>query len=144
LKRVAHLTGERRIKVVEEPAVVRVFVDPMRVGQVLGNLLSNAIKYGDEKREIIVEEKCRDNECEIAVTNYGPGIEPADVARIFNRFARSKASRGSGVSGLGLGLYIAKGVIRAHGGRIWAESTPGQRTTFHVTLPTTVVAKQAA
>ncbi|HEY2375216.1 MAG TPA: PAS domain S-box protein [Gemmatimonadaceae bacterium] len=144
LKRVAHLIGERRIKVVEEQALVNVFVDPMRVGQVLGNLLSNAIKYGDKNREIIVEEKRRDGECEIAVTNYGHGIESADLTRIFNRFARSKTSRGSGVLGLGLGLYIAKGVIRAHGGRIWAESTPGQTTTFHVTLPTTAMSRQAA
>jgi PAS domain S-box-containing protein len=145
LKRVAHLAGEGRIKVIEGPGLVPVFVDPMRVGQVIGNLLSNAIKYGDQDREIIVEEKQKAGECEITVTNYGPGIAPADLPRLFNRFARSKTTRGSGISGLGLGLYIAKGVVNAHGGRIWAESTPGEKTTFHVTLPTTAaVSKRAA
>ena len=144
LKRVAHLTGERRVKVVEGPGLAPVFVDPMRIGQVLGNLVSNAVKYGEKDREIIIDERRRDGEVEIAITNYGSGISPAELPRIFNRFARSKSTRGSGVLGLGLGLYIAKGVINAHGGRIWAESTPGETTTFHVTLPVAAMSRHAA
>jgi signal transduction histidine kinase len=57
---------------------------------------------------------------------------------------RSRTTRGSGVPGLGLGLYIAKGVVQAHGGRLWAESTPGETTTFHVALPIPEQQREAA
>ena len=86
----------------------------------------------------------KENEVEITVTNHGKGIDPEDLPRIFGRFTRSKSAPGSGVRGLGLGLYIARGVVKAHGGRMWAESIPGKTTTFHVTLPTAVAKQEAA
>jgi signal transduction histidine kinase len=116
----------------------------MRIGQVLGNLLSNAIKYGEKGSEIVVRLHRQDDEVDIAVTNHGKGIDPEDLPRIFSRFMRSKAAHGSGVRGLGLGLYIAKGVVAAHGGRMWVESVPGETTTFHVALPTANAKQQAA
>jgi PAS domain S-box-containing protein len=144
IQRLSHLTSEARVKEIDEDGLVNVYADPMRIGQVLGNLLSNAIKYGEKGGEIIVRLHRQANEVEIAVTNHGKGIEPEDLPRIFSRFMRSKSTHGSGVRGLGLGLYIAKGVIKAHGGRMWAESTPGLTTTFHVTLPTAIDSRQAA
>jgi signal transduction histidine kinase len=66
------------------------------------------------------------------------------MPKIFGRFARSKSAPNWGVRGLGLGLYIANGVIKAHGGRMWAESTPGKTTTFHMTLPTVGAEREAA
>jgi PAS domain S-box-containing protein len=110
-------------------------VDPMRIEQVLGNLLSNAVKYGDPSAAIDVRLDRTDGEVEIAVTNYGKGIEPGEVPHLFDRFVRSKRAEGSDVKGLGLGLYISKGIVEAHGGRMWADSIPGKTTTFHVTLP---------
>jgi signal transduction histidine kinase len=115
----------------------------MRIGQVLGNVVSNAVKYGDKGSEILVQLCRQDGHVEVAVTNHGKGIDPQDIPRIFGRFARSKAGPSPGVRGLGLGLYIANGVIRAHGGRMWADSTPGKTTTFHMTLPTVAAAKAA-
>jgi signal transduction histidine kinase len=121
-----------------------VFVDPMRIGQVLGNLVSNAVKYGDRDTDIVVRLERRMSDVEIAVTNHGKGIDPAELPRIFNRFTRTKVARDSSAPGLGLGLYISKGVIDAHGGQMWVESTPGETTTFHLTLPTASAAHQAA
>ena len=144
LNRLAHVVSDQRLHVVVEPGLAPVFVDPMRVGQVLGNLVSNAVKYGDKDAEIIIEAHRFDHEVEIVVTNHGPGIDPADLKHIFNRFARSKTTKKSSASGLGLGLYIANGVIKAHGGRMWAESTPGKTTTFHMTLPTVAASKREA
>ena len=144
IDRVTHLTSNAHIKVVEEEGLAPVYVDPMRINQVLGNLISNAVKYGEKESEIEVRLHREDGEVEVAVTNHGKGIEPEDIPRIFSRFMRSRATHGSGVRGLGLGLYIAKGVVKAHGGRMWAESTPGDTTTFHVTLPTAAANQEAA
>ena len=142
--RLSHLTGEHRVKVSDNGGLVPVYVDPMRIGQVLGNLVSNAVKYGDKEGDILVQLRRDDSQVEVAVTNKGKGIDPQDMPRIFNRFSRSKSSPGRGVRGLGLGLYIANGVIKAHGGRMWAESTPDKTTTFHMTLPTVAAAAREA
>ena len=144
VERLSHLTSDHPVKVQESRDLMPVFVDPMRIGQVLGNLVSNAAKYGDEHGEIVLDLARRDGVVEISVTNHGKGIDPEDLPRIFSRFMRSKATRRTGVHGLGLGLYIAKGVVNAHGGKMWAESTPGETTTFHVTLPTGVASQEAA
>lgn len=144
LERLAHLRGIERVRVEVPANLPPVFVDPMRIEQVFGNLISNAIKYGDTQTEIIVSAEERENEIHIAVTNHGRGIAPDELPRLFNRFMRSRAARGSGVTGLGLGLYIARGVMQAHGGRLWAESTPGKTTTFHAVLPISAQHREAA
>ena len=143
VQRLLHVTSACHVNIVEEGTPSQVFVDPGRFDQVLGNLISNAVKYGEEHGEILVHLKHRDGEVEIAVTNRGEGISPEDASRLFTRFVRSKGTRGSGVPGLGLGLYIAKGLVEAHGGRIWVDSVPGKTTTFHFTLPARRVAKAA-
>jgi len=144
VERQRHTIEDAHVKVVNGQSLSPVFVDPMRIGQMLGNLLSNAVKYGDGQHDVQVHLDRHDHEIEIAVTNYGKGIEPEELPRLFDRFVRSKTTRGSGVPGLGLGLYISKGVVEAHGGRLWAESKPGDTTTFHLTLPTVVWVQEAA
>ena len=144
ISRLSHLTKDRRVKVRDEGGLIPVYVDPMRIGQVLGNLVSNAVKYGEKNSEILVQLCRQKGQVEVSVTNQGKGIDPQDMPKIFGRFARSKSAPNWGVRGLGLGLYIANGVIKAHGGRMWAESTPGKTTTFHVTLPTVGAAREAA
>ncbi|MBI4493372.1 MAG: sensor histidine kinase, partial [Chloroflexi bacterium] len=108
--------------------------------QELGNLLSNAAKYGSPSTEIRVEVARRKAEVEVAVANQGPGIPPEDLPHLFTRFYRARQARAERAAGLGLGLYISKGLVEAHGGRLWAESTPGQTTTFRFTLPASRVA----
>jgi PAS domain S-box-containing protein len=110
-------------------------VDPRRIEQVMGNLLSNAAKYSAPETEIIVTVAQRDAEITVSVTNSGVGIVPEDMPRLFTRFYRTPRTQAGRVSGLGLGLYIAKGLVEAHGGHIWAESIPDQTTTFRFTLP---------
>jgi PAS domain S-box-containing protein len=112
-----------------------VSMDPTRIEQVLGNLLSNAAKYGEPEGHILVTLTRTDHAFEVSVSNRGQGIAPGDLHRVFQRFARSETTRGSGIEGLGLGLYICRGLIEAHGGRIWVDSVPGETTTFHFTLP---------
>ena len=142
--RLSSVNANGRVKVAAPRNLTPLYVDPMRIGQVLDNLVSNAVKYGDKEHEIVVQLDRHDSEVEISVTNHGKGIEPEELPRLFDRFARSRETRGSGVPGLGLGLYISKGVVDAHGGRLWAESVPGNTTTFHVALPTAISAKEAA
>ena len=113
---------------------VLVFVDPARIEQVLDNLISNAAKYGEPVGPITIRLEPRDEEFAVAVVNRGHGIAPADLPTIFDRFTRSTA-HGRGTPGLGLGLYICKGLVEAHGGRIWAESIPDETTTFYFTIP---------
>ena len=142
--RLAHVTGGHHVHLVEHGHEGEIFVDAMRVGQVLGNLLSNAVKYGDPGTDIDISLDQRANEVEIGVTNHGRGIAPEDVPLLFARFMRSKEARGSKTPGLGVGLYIARQLVEAHNGRIWVESTPGKTTTFHVTLPSRETPRQAA
>jgi PAS domain S-box-containing protein len=144
IARLGHITGQRHVRVVAKDAVGEVFADPMRVGQVVGNLISNAVKYGEEGTEIEVRIEQHEGEVEIAVTNHGRGINAEDLPNLFARFMRSKEARGSGTPGLGVGLYIARELVEAHKGRIWAESTPGRTTTFHMTLPSRVAPRQVA
>jgi signal transduction histidine kinase len=99
---------------------------------VLTNLFTNAARYGFADTSITLTVDRRGGELVWSVTNLGPGIVAAELPRLFQRFRRAERT-GSG--GLGLGLYIARGLVEAHGGRMWAESEPGGRTTFSFTLP---------
>jgi signal transduction histidine kinase len=119
-------------------------VDALRLEQVLGNLISNAAKYGLPEDEISIELARYGSEYEVAVRNRGGGIEPAEMPKLFQRFSRSEKTRGGTVPGLGVGLYICKNLVEAHGGHIWAESIPGQTTTVHFTIPMPPGSTQAA
>ena len=106
--------------------------DRTRLEQVVTNLLANAIKYGDGKPIDVVVEP-RDGGGAFIVRDRGIGIAPQDADRIFGRFERAISATAYG--GLGLGLYIARQIVAAHGGRISVESTPGEGATFTVVLP---------
>lgn len=117
------------------------WVDAARIEQVVGNLLSNAIKYGDRGTEILVVVEGRGTELELAVTNHGPGMAEAELERLFERFYRTRRAKHSGVDGIGLGLYLCRGIVEAHGGSIAAESVAGETTTLRVTLPRAEIAR---
>jgi PAS domain S-box-containing protein len=123
-----------RVTVAVEP-VALVYADPDRIEQVLANLLTNAAKYGAQGTEIRVEVRREGDQLRVSVTNHGAGIPPDELPQLFDRFARTRDARASAVPGIGLGLYISKGLVESHGGRIWAESTPGETTRVSFTLP---------
>ena len=109
-----------------------VVADRGRVGQVLANLVGNAMKFTPEGGHIALAVEPGEREVLFRVTDTGPGIEAQDVPHIFDRFWQVRRLRRGGV---GLGLAITKGIVEAHGGRIWARSTPGLGSEFSFTLP---------
>lgn len=115
------------------PELPAVLADGSRVLQVLGNLLRNALQFTGRGGRITVRAQALEQEVVLSVSDTGPGIPSAEQAFVFDRFWRSSMS--SGKRGAGLGLSIAKGIIEAHGGRIWVESTVGQGTTLSFSLP---------
>ena len=107
--------------------------DRGRLEQVLYNLLSNAMKYSPVDAPITVRvERAGDEAC-VRVMDAGPGIAPDALPRLFRRFSRLEGAA-STAPGLGLGLYISRALVEAHGGRIWAESEPGRGATFAFSL----------
>lgn len=106
--------------------------DATRLEQVVVNLLSNALKYGSGK-PIEVEVSAIDGEVKLSVTDHGIGIAPEDLERIFSRFERAVPVRHYG--GLGLGLYISRNIVEAHGGTLRVESRPNQGARFIAELP---------
>jgi len=111
---------------------VIVDADADRIQQVLSNLLDNALKYssGDSPVEVVLEKA--DGVARITVIDRGAGIDPDQLSKIFDKFVRAREGM---VTGTGLGLYIARRIVEAHGGRIWAESGAGEETRFVVELP---------
>ncbi len=112
-----------------------VAVDKIGIYEVLGNLIDNAIKYSHDGGLVQINSVVKGNEVETTVTDHGIGINRAVVSKLFQKFYRSHRSRES-VGGTGLGLYLAKAVVEAHGGQIWVRSKEGEGTTFGFTLPT--------
>jgi PAS domain S-box-containing protein len=128
------LSPARVINLQASSSIPKVSADPIRIEQVLGNLLANALKYSDPETAVEVQVRTVDDEVRVLVTNGGVGISAEELPKLFDRFYRSASARAGSARGLGLGLYIAKGLMEAHRGRIWAESRPGE-TTFQFALP---------
>ncbi len=121
-----------------EPQLPTLKGDFQRLKQVLYNLLSNALRYTPANGHIEMTVKRlwgAQGRIAISVHDSGPGIPSQDLPHIFDRFYRGDTSRTRTTGGSGLGLAIAKEIVEAHGGRIWAESRPGEGTTFTFTLP---------
>ena len=114
------------------PGSLRAHFDPDRIAQVLANLISNSVKFTPPGGKVTVTAEPIDDHVRFAVTDSGTGIPEHLLERIFERFwqVREHDSRG-----MGLGLYISRCIILAHGGRIWAESRLGEYSTIYFTLP---------
>ncbi|HKD99499.1 MAG TPA: ATP-binding protein, partial [Planctomycetota bacterium] len=132
----------RRLKDRLRGRVVRAFVpadlplvraDGVLLEQVVVNLLENAMRYTPEGTPIEISAWRTEAAVVVRVKDHGPGLATEEAQRVFDRFYRGRA--GSGSSGLGLGLYICRGIVAAHGGRIWSESAPGGGASFLFTLP---------
>lgn len=121
--------------VVDLPAALpRVSADSRRIRQVLHNLLENAIKYS-KSGQITISCEVEDADVLVSVSDQGEGIPVEFLDQVFERFFQIDGASTRRIGGSGLGLSISRGIVEAHGGRIWAESTPGQGSTFRFTLP---------
>lgn len=106
--------------------------DEGRLKQVLSNLVENAFKYGSKEFEVVIRVEDDEEEARVIVADRGPGIAAEQLPQLFDRFYRADTT---GVGGLGLGLYISRMLIEAHGGRIWVDSEVGEGSTFTFALP---------
>jgi signal transduction histidine kinase/CheY-like chemotaxis protein len=118
----------------EDP--IPLWADRDRLSEVLENLLSNAVKYSPAGGDVRVEVRRDGDAVAVAVSDRGIGIPATDVQRLFKPFSRLRNPREGGVKGSGLGLYICDRIVRAHGGRLWVESRPGDGSVFRFRLPT--------
>ena len=108
--------------------------DEERIGQVISNLISNAIKYSPAGTPVDILGRAAADQVTVTVADQGYGIEAEDAPHVFERFYRGP-SAAKRTKGAGLGLYLAKAVVEAHGGKIWVESQPGKGTQVSFTLP---------
>ena len=114
---------------------VKVEGDRVQIELVMDNLLGNAIKYSPMGRPVRVELRKKGLEVEVKVLDQGIGIAPQHLPKVFDKFYRVEGGYSRRTPGSGLGLYICRSIIEAHGGRIWAESVPGGGSTFSFVLP---------
>jgi signal transduction histidine kinase len=115
-----------------EANLPEVAADRHRVEQVVSNLLSNAIKFTRQGGSIVVSAQERDETVVVSVSDEGPGIPREHLSKVFDRFWQAEKAR---PFGSGLGLSIAKGIVEAHGGTIWADSQLAKGSSFFFTLP---------
>jgi two-component system sensor histidine kinase KdpD len=132
LARMKHLAGEHQLEVDVPESLPLVPVDYVQMEQVFTNLVSNSVKYAPEKTVIRLRAFVEGESLHVLVSNQGPQVPQEHLERIFDKFFRITAA--DRVTGTGLGLSICKGIIEAHGGRIWAENMP-DGLAFNFTLP---------
>jgi two-component system phosphate regulon sensor histidine kinase PhoR len=129
--------AEKRLKVIVDLAeqLPALRADETRLQEILYNLLDNAVKYSHEGGEIRLQARRNGDEIFFSVSDTGAGIAKNDLPRIFERFYRTDKARSRTLGGTGLGLSIVKHIAQLHGGRVEAESEPGQGTTVRVVFP---------
>jgi len=136
LTEILPLAESKHIKVetsIDQVPAVR--MDTERILQVLRNLVGNAVKFTPDSGRITIVARSEAKGIEIAVSDSGPGIPPEDMERIFGRFQQLPSAGGAGMKGTGLGLALVKHIVKAHGGKVWVESSKGQGSTFFIFLP---------
>jgi signal transduction histidine kinase len=131
----AHDAVRWRSVQVETDAPVIVTIDPPRFEQVVTNLVENALKYSPSQAPVLVKVWRENGDARLSVRDKGIGIPTEDQPLVFERFHRARNVDDRRFAGMGLGLYIARGIVEQHGGRIWVESAPGVGSTFSVALP---------
>ena len=129
------ISSKRHPCILEAGAPIVGAWDRARVMQVIDNLMENAVKYSPEGGEVRVKVWQAGDDAHLTVTDQGIGIPTADLPSVFERFHRGSNVDDRRFAGMGLGLFITRGIVEAHGGRIAVTSTLGRGSTFHVTLP---------
>ncbi len=117
----------------------RARLDERALHLLLFNLLDNALKYAGDSDEVVVRVRCIDRHLTLDVEDRGPGIDPEDARRVFERFFRGRSAHSSGARGSGIGLAIVRHIAQAHGGDATVLPTPGGGTTFRVRIPVETV-----
>lgn len=110
-------------------------IDARRIRQVADNILDNAIKYSEKGTRVVLQARRAGSELLVSVTDQGIGIPGEELTKVFDRMYRIEQRLTPEIGGVGLGLAICKGLVEAHGGRIWVESELGKGSTFYFTLP---------
>lgn len=128
------VSRRHQVRAVAPAAAVRLWCDGGRIEQVLGNLTSNAIKYSPEGGEVTVAVDRRGDDVTFSVTDHGVGMTEAEIAGLFEPYRRSERVAAD-IPGVGLGLFVVKRIVEAHGGTLHVESRPGRGSTFRVVLP---------
>jgi len=128
---------ERKVELTLEipSSLPHVLADRDRLAQVMGNLLGNALRYVPDGSHVAVQAAEQDREVVVTVADDGPGVRAQDLPHLFERFWRGDPARRQATGGSGLGLTIARSLVEAHGGRIWAESVEGEGSRFAFALP---------
>ncbi len=117
------------------PTLPRLWADPDSLVTVLINLLDNAMKYTGEDKQIRVRAVAAESEVHLTVQDNGIGLDARSARRVFDQFYQADRTLARAAEGCGLGLAIARSLVRAHGGRLTVESRPGRGSTFRVSLP---------
>jgi NtrC-family two-component system sensor histidine kinase KinB len=139
LRDIVDRLGSDRVQIQPAPpdeAPLAVHLDAERIERVLANLITNALKYSPTTTPVVITVAHGRREIIVSVVDQGEGIAADELARLFQRFTRGRSGPKADVAGLGLGLYIARLIVEAHGGRLWAESEIGMGSTFSFTVPT--------
>lgn len=131
--RLGNTASAERILVQAPRGLPRVMADPDRLERILTNLLTNALKYSPPESPVAVTMAAQGTEVWTSIADQGQGIAPGEIANLFQQYYRTREGRRQG-DGMGLGLYITRGLVAAHGGRIWVESEVGVGSTFTFTL----------
>ena len=118
-----------------DPMVGEMSGDRDKLTQVMANLLSNAVKYSPNGGEIVVSTRVEGNAAHVVVRDHGMGIPKEALETIFERYGRVESPATRHIQGTGLGLPIVRQIVQMHGGAVWVESTVGEGSVFHVTLP---------
>ena len=132
------IAAERRIALLcsrDAPKKLALFIDELKIRQVMQNLISNAIKYSKENTQITVGCTHRPDEVVFYVKDQGIGIPAHQQEQVFKKFFRAENVFTMHTDGTGLGLYICKAIVEAHGGKIWFESEESKGSTFYFSLP---------
>jgi two-component system sensor histidine kinase KdpD len=132
LSRLAKRLAQRRVTTRVPPDLPLVPMDDVLIEQVLVNLLDNAVKYTPAASPIDIIATATDRNLTIEIADRGPGLPAGEEEKVFEKFYRGEPE---GARGAGLGLAICRGIVRAHGGRIWAQNLPGHGVAFLFTLP---------
>jgi PAS domain S-box-containing protein len=129
------IAAKHKLEIVQAPDLPPIQVDKVRIGQVITNLVENAAKFSAEGSPIVIEIKALDSSVILSVEDKGEGLSQEAVGNLFNRFFQVKRVVSGKTRGTGLGLAICKGIVEAHGGRIWVESEEGKGSKFSFSIP---------